>query len=165
MKIQEVISNNHKKALELRSEGQTFLFPYAKLQVEPSANDRIKTVYVDEELGCEAITYELESGVEGSVHLDHVLAYNRDPRYLREMLLYKLTLVAQEHVKTSPLSKREMIRRLGTSAAQFYRLLDQTNTKKSINQLLDLLYILDYDVELIIKPANKQEIFARTRTV
>lgn len=49
------------------------------------------------------------------------------------------------------LSKRELIRRLGTSATQFYRLLDQTNYKKSFGQLLSLLHVLDCDVDLVVK--------------
>ena len=43
------------------------------------------------------------------------------------------------------------MRRLGTSATQFYRLLDQTNYKKSFGQLLSLLHVLDCDVELVVK--------------
>lgn len=33
-------------------------------------------MFVDPELGREAITYRLESGREGSVHIDAVLEYN-----------------------------------------------------------------------------------------
>jgi hypothetical protein len=44
-----------------------------------------------------------------------------------------------------------MIRRLGTSPAQLYRLLDQTNYAKSVDQLLRLLSILDYEVDLVIR--------------
>ena len=80
-----------------------------------------------------------------------MLEYNQDPRYLRELLLYKLTLEAQKRVEASPLSKREIIRLLGTSATQFYRLLDQTNTKKSVGQLLSLLHVLDCDVDLVVR--------------
>ena len=108
-------------------------------------------MYVNDELGNEAFTYELDSGAEGTVHLDQVLDYNRDPRYQRDMLLYKLTLVAQQRVKSSLLSKRELIRRLGTSPAQFYRLLDQTNYSKSIDQLTALLAILDCQVDLVVR--------------
>ena len=54
-------------------------------------------------------------------------------------------------MKRSPLSRRELIRRLGTSATQFYRLLDPTNYKKSVDQLLTLLRVLDCDVDLVIK--------------
>ena len=58
----------------------------------------------------------------------------------------------QKRVKASALSRRELIRRLGTSATQFYRLLDQTNYRKSIDQLLSLLQLLDCDVQLVIRP-------------
>ncbi len=80
-----------------------------------------------------------------------MLDYNRDPAYLRDVILYKLTLEARKRVEASPLSKREIIRRLGTSATQFYRLLDQANYKKSIDQLLSLLHILDCNVHLTVR--------------
>ena len=111
----------------------------------------IREVFVDKELGNEGFTYVLESGQEGAVHIDHVLEYNQDPSYLKNMLLYKLTLETQKQVERSPLSKREIIRRLGTSASQFYRLLDQTNYKKSFGQLLAVLDILGCEVEFAVK--------------
>ena len=67
------------------------------------------------------------------------------------LLLYKLTLEAQARVAQSPLSKREIARRLGTSAAQLYRLLDQTNDAKSIDQMLNLLRVLDCEVDLVVR--------------
>jgi hypothetical protein len=90
----------------------------------------VARVYVDAELGREGFTYELRSGRTGTVHAEQILEYNQDPSYLRDLLLYRLTLEAQKRLKASPLSKREIIRRLGTSAAQLYRLLDQTNYKQ-----------------------------------
>jgi len=83
--------------------------------------------------------------------VEQVLEYNQDPAYMRDTLLYKLTLEAQNRVKKSSLSKREIIRRLGTSATQFYRLLDQTNYRKSIDQMLTLLNVLDCEVDLIVR--------------
>ena len=151
MKIRKVTLNNHKKAFEVATYGKSYVFPYAKLEVRPSRENPIQNVNVDHEVGNEAFTYELESGEEGTVHVDQVLEYNRDPTYMRDLLLYKLTLVAQEGVKRSPLSKRELIGRLGTSPAQFYRLLDQTNYKKSLDKLMSLLYVLDFEVDLIVK--------------
>ncbi len=151
MKIRRVAYNNRKRSFEIQTSTKRYVFPYAKLDVQPSADDPIQKVSVDEELDNEAFTYELQSGAEGTVHIDHVLEYNRDPRYLRDLLLYKLTLEAKQRVQSSSLSKRELIRRLGTSAAQFYRLLDQTNYKKSIDQLMALLHILDCEVELVVK--------------
>jgi len=156
MRIRAVRPNNHKKAFEVATSSQRYWFPYAKLDVPPARQDPVKRVYVDKELGSEAFTYELASGRQNTVHIDHVLDYNRDPRYMRDQLLYRLTLAAQERVKSSPLSKRELIRRLGTSAAQFYRLLDQTNYTKSIGQLLNLLSILDCELDLVVKERQKQ---------
>ncbi len=157
MKIKRVTANNRRKAFEVATHGKDYVFPYAKLEIPPSPENRIARVYVDRELGNEAFTYELESGDEGTVHIDHVLEYNRDPRYMRDLLLYRLTLVAQEQVKTSSLSKREMIRRLGTSPAQFYRLLDQTDSRKSIDQLLALLNVLDCEVDFVVADRRLQE--------
>jgi predicted XRE-type DNA-binding protein len=85
------------------------------------------------------------------VHVEQVLEYNRDPSYLRDQLLYRLTLEAQRRIGESPLSKREIIRRLGTSATQFYRLLDQTNYSKSVDQLVSLLQVLDCEVDLRVR--------------
>jgi hypothetical protein len=150
MKIRGVKHNNRKKAFEVETYSRTFVFPYAKLEVQPSPTNKIIEVYVDREIGCDGFTYVLDSGHEGTVHIDHVLEYNRDPGYLRDLFIYKLTIEAQKRVRESPLSKREIIRRLGTSATQFYRLLDQTNYKKSLDQLLSLLQILDCDVDFVV---------------
>ena len=151
MKIQAVSMNNRKKAFQIKVSKQTFQFPYSKADLQPTAADPIVRVYVDKELGREGFTYVLKSGKEGTVHSEQVLAYNKDPHYLRDMLLYKLTVEARKRVEASVLSKREIIRRLGTSATQFYRLLDQTNYSKSVDQLLSLLHVLDCDVELLVR--------------
>lgn len=151
MKLQAVTHNNRKRAFEVKAARKTFQFPYAKVDPQPSATDPITRVFVDQELGREGFTYVLESGKEGTVHSEQVLEYNQDPNYLRDVLVYKLTIEAQKRVKVSPLSKREMIRRLGTSATQFYRLLDQTNYSKSVDQLLTLLHVLDCDVDLLVR--------------
>ena len=68
------------------------LFPYAKSDPRPTPSDRVRVVEVDPELGREGFTYRLESGAEGTVHIEQVLEYNRDPTYIRELLLYRLTL-------------------------------------------------------------------------
>ena len=151
MKIQSVRCNNRKKAFQVKISKGILQLPYSKVEPRPSARDPIVTVRVDRELGREGFTYVLESGKEGTVHSEQVLEYNQDPHYLRDTLLYKLTIEAQKRVKASPLSKREIIRRLGTSATQFYRLLDQANYSKSIDQLLSLLHVLDCEVDLQVR--------------
>ncbi len=151
MKIQSVAHNNRKRSFLVKASKKLFQLPYSKVEPQPSAADPIARVFVDKELGSEGFTYVLESGKEGTVHGEQVLEYNQDPHYLRDTLLYKLTIEAQRRVEASPLSKREMIRRLGTSATQFYRLLDQTNYRKSVDQLLSLLHVLDCEVDLLVR--------------
>ena len=76
----------------------------------------------------------------------------RDPFTRRGLLpRYRLTLEAQKRAAASPLPRREIIRRLDTSATQFYRLIDQTNNSKSVDQLVSLLQILDCEVELVVR--------------
>ena len=152
MKIKSVVSNNRRRSFRVVvSSGKTYDFPYAKLEVRPSSQNRIVRTYPDPEFGREAFTYVLESGAEGSVHIESVLEYNEDPEHLNELLLYKLTIEADRRLAKAGLSKRELTRKLHTSATQLYRLLDPTNTKKSLGQMIALLRALDCDVELIVK--------------
>ena len=151
MKIRSVKLNNRKRAFEVGTWRQLFLFPYTKTDPPPTAEDPIVEVSVDDELGREGFTYQLASGREGSVHIEQVLEYNQDPGYMRDVLLYKLTIEAQKRIEESNLSKREIIRRLGTSSAQFYRLLDSTNYRKSVDKVLLLLHVLDCEVDLVVR--------------
>ena len=151
MKIVSVKVNNHRRAFEVRTRKETLVFPYARVRPQPGAHDRIVEVYVDKELDREGFTYVLESGKEGSVHVDSVLDYNEDPSYLADLMLYQLTIEAQRRLDDSPLSRREIARRLGTSVPQLYRLLDQTNYGKSIQKVVSLLSVLDYDVKVTIR--------------
>jgi len=151
MKIRSVKANNRKKSFEVTTYSRSLTFPYAKAEPRPTAKDPVTKVVVDKELAREGIVYTLESGKDGTVHVEQVLEYNQDPAYLRDLLLYKLTIEAQKRVEASGLSKREIIRRLGTSATQLYRLLDQTNYRKSVDQVLNLLHVLDCEVDLVVR--------------
>lgn len=151
MRIEDVNTNRKRKGFEVQTQAGLLFFPFSKCAPSPRPDNTVVKAFVDPELGNEAITYALESGEEGSIHGDQFLEYNRDPSYLRDLLLYQLSLEAQAHVATSTLSKREIIRRLGTSATQFYRLLDQTNHSKTVDQMLRLLNVLDCDVQFVVQ--------------
>src|SRR5882724_9698823 len=109
MKIRSVKHNNRKKAFEIKTSSRALQFPYSKLDLQPSSTDPIDRVYVDKELASEGFTYVLKSGKSGTVHIEQVLEYNQDPAYLRDAILYKLTLEAQKRLEKSALSKREII--------------------------------------------------------
>lgn len=152
MKIVGVEANNRKRAFEVRTRRDTYLFPYSVCTPAPSREDRVVETYVDLELAREGFTYVTESGEEGSIHVDSVLEYNEDPAHLADLALYRLTTQARERFDASSLSAREVARRLDTSPAQLYRLLDPTNYTKSVRQLLSLLYVLGWEVDVEIKP-------------
>ena len=140
MKLRTVKVDNRKRRLELKTANRrTYPFPYSRMDPAPAPDDPIHEIYVDAELANEAVTYVLESGAEGAVHIDHALEYNEDPNYLHELLLHKLTVEALDRIDRCGLSRREIARRLGTSPAQLYRLLDPTSSTshRSSNPALD----------------------------
>lgn len=154
MKIRRVSFNNRKRAFEIRTAGRVLWFPYTRLDPAPRAHEGVVRVGIDVEIGGEGFAYVLASGRRGLVHVEQVLEYNRDPRYFRDLLLYRLTLEARKRRAAAGLSTREIIRRLGTSATQLYRLLDPTNYRKSLDQVLALLRVLDCEVEFVVRPRS-----------
>jgi len=154
MKIKRVSANNRKKAFEIQTTSSVYTLPYAVLRVRPDAGNRIEEVLPDEELGREGFTYRLADGQEDTIHIDAVLEYNRDPTYMNDVLIHRLTLEAQRAVEASEISKRELIRALGTSASQFYRLLDPANRRKSVGQLITLLHVLGREVDVVVSKSG-----------
>ena len=151
MKITSVRANNRKRVFEVVTRSGEWSFPYGKTDPSPTPADPIVELFIDPELAREGFTYVLASGAEGSVMMDHVLDYNEDPGYMRDLLLHNLTVEALKRLETAALSKREIIRRLGTSPAQFYRLLDTTNYRKSVDKMLALLQVLGCEVEVTVR--------------
>ena len=148
MKILSVKTNNRRRCFEVGIRAGTVGFPFVKCHPRPSSKDFVNRVFVDPELGREAFSFVLNSGQEGSVHIEQVLEFNKDPSYLRDLVVYQLTLEARRCFSESGLSKREAIRRLHTSAPQLYRLLDPAHAKKSVDQLLRLLSVLGQEVQV-----------------
>jgi len=152
LKIRRVIVNQRKAQLEVVvANGTVFPLPFSQLSPRPTSGDRVREAYPDKELAKEAFTYVLESGAEGSVHIDVVLEYNQDPHAMSELLLYQLTVQARNRIEQSGLSRREIARRLGTSLPQLYRLLDSANSTKSLNQMISLLHVLGCEVSVVVK--------------
>lgn len=151
MKIQAVENNARRSAIEIEIEGRTCAFPYAKLRVQPSSADPIAELYVDPELGNEAFTYRLVSGVEDTVHVDAVLDLNRDPEFLQEVVMHRLTVEALRAVEETGLGVRQLARQLNTSPTQLYRLLDPGNSSKSLGQLLAILELADRRVTVDVE--------------
>jgi len=116
----------------------------------------VAEVFVDPELGREGFTYRLNSGVEGSVHVDAVLEHKEEPTYMADLILYRLTREAKDRFEASGLSVRQVSHLLDTSPTQLYRLLDPTNYAKSLRQLISLLYVLGYEIDVEIKERSRR---------
>ena len=78
-------------------------------------------------------------------------------------LVYKLTVETVKRVEESGLSRRELARRLRTSVPQLYRLLDPTYTKKSIDQLVSLLQVVDCTVAFQVTKRSRTHAMGRSR--
>ena len=150
MKVGRVTLNARERAFHVRLGRKTFRFPFAKSDPVGTANDPVVRAWADPELAYQGFSFVTASGKEGSVLVDQVLEYNRDPRLLRKLTLHALTARALETLEHSGLSKREVIRRLGTSPSQFYRLIDPANYQKTIDQMLALLSVLGCNVEFTV---------------
>ena len=155
MKIKSVKKNNRKKSFEIVTyDEKVWLFPYSRLACY---KDMLKTksyvskVYVDKELAREGFTFELESGREDSVVMDEVLEYNKDPDYMREMLLYELTVQVRKIIEKKKISHKEIMRRMGIKDTPFYRLIDTTYYGKTIDQMQKLFAALDYKLNISLK--------------
>ena len=154
MKISNVTADHRKREFRIHTtSGQHLAYPFSQAGMEAARGATISELYVDQELGEEAFTYALDTGQEGSVHIEQVLEYNRDPSYMADLVTYKLTLAAREALAESGLSRRYLAKRMNTSVPQLYRLLDPANSRKSMGQLLALLHLLNREVEVVIHPS------------
>lgn len=152
MKLRKVGINARRRQLELTTRsGVVYPFPFARLDPAPAPGNPVTKAFVDPELANEGVSYQLSSGEEGCLLLDQALDYNSDPAYAARMMLYRLSVTAGDGVTRSGLSIREIARRLGTSVPQVYRLLDPTNTTKSLVQLLSLLKVVGWEVDLVVR--------------
>ena len=147
-KIKKATWSNKKKLIEIEiAKGQLSL-PFAKLMTPPTRGNPIEKLYVDKELASKAITYCLKDGTLDSVPLDAFLDFNKDPDYLRESEMHRLSILANKLVKDTGISKREICRRMGTSMSQLSRLLDTSNYSKTFDQLIKLFNILGTEVKI-----------------
>ena len=149
--LSAVVGNAHKQAFEVEIEGATPMeYPYSQCRPAPTREDPVTRVELDPELGYTGFVYFLASGSEGVVLSDHILRYNRDPAYLVDEMLYELSCAAKSRLERSPIGIRALSRRLETSPAQIYRLVDPTNYGKTLDQMVRLLAALEVEVQLLI---------------
>ena len=149
--ISRIYADYRSKGFFVHMGERKLLYPFVMLDPRPGLKDRMLRVYADEKLGREVIHYVLQSGRQGRISAEDVLLYYREPSDLRGKVLYTLTIEALERIQQCPLSQRQILKRLRTSASQLDRLLDASNFYKSINGVLDLLEVLGCDVDITVR--------------
>lgn len=147
-KIRKATWNNKKKLIEVETAKESLSLPFSKLMTPPTVDNPIEELYVDKELANTAVTFRLKNGDEDSIPLDAFLDFNKDPDYLRETEMHRLTVLANKLIKDSGVSKREICRRMETSMSQLARILDTSNYKKSFDQLIKLFTIMGTEVKI-----------------
>lgn len=86
MKIRSVGADN--RSFHITTYRGEFSFPFSKANPRPTTRDPINRLYVDPEIRNQGFTYILKSGKEGTVLVDQVLDFNRDPIYMRRAAAY-----------------------------------------------------------------------------
>lgn len=156
MKIEEVKINtvlNHIEVLASR----LMIFPLSKLKKPFSSYKNISEFFIDEELGCEAVTLISKTGEEESIHLDSFLEINSDPEYFRNLFLYELTSDLVKVFDSDGLVKKHVAAKLDTSMAQLYRVLDTTNYSKTLDQVIKTFAAIGYKVNYRIEKIESNE--------
>lgn len=122
--------------------------PFGKLMTPPSKENPIESVWIEPEMAELGVSYKLKNGQVDSVPLEAFLDFNKDPEFIREMELHRLSLLALKAVKKSGISKNELCRMMNTSMSQLLRLLDPTNYSKSLDQMVKLFTLLGHEVKI-----------------
>ena len=82
------------------------------MPLKPEPGNPVRWAAPEPETGGTWFTYELADGTQDAVPLDGVLDFNRDPDYMRDMLLFELTVAALKALEVTPMSRRQIIRRM-----------------------------------------------------
>ena len=150
--ISRVGFNNRKRAFEFQIGSQTYVVPYARAGI--TRDERVARVSVEHGGDHDALRYVLKWRRRRAVSRIGIVTVDEACEYYAERLgdrvRRKLAREAKTRVEASSLSRRELIRRLGTSPGQFYRLIDEREDRASFGQLLALLEVVGAEVDVVV---------------
>lgn len=155
MKIKNVILDKASNSVQIEA-NSIMSFPLNKLSKDFSHWNNIEKIYIDHELGSEAITLININGDEESIHIDNFLEQSSDPDFFRNLLLYNLTVELGNIVERENTIKSHISKVLCTSTTQIYRILDTKNYTKTIDQVIKFLAALGYGIDFKIVKLNKE---------
>ena len=138
-KFKTVEFNNKKRVFILTyTSGLVVECPYSSLGIK----NKIVEAGPDKEVGNHSFFFVLENGEKDYVPYDQPLHISNNPDYMRQELMFDLTMKIKQIIETAGISKRELARSLKTSVTQINRLLDQTNYTKDLSRLIQIASLL-----------------------
>jgi hypothetical protein len=143
-KFKKVEFNNKKRVFKLSyNSGLVVECPYAALGIK----EKVVEAAPDKEVGGHSFYFILENGKQDYVPFDQPLYISNNPDYMRQELMFELTMNILSIIEDVGISKRELARSLKTSVTQINRLLDQTNYNKDLSRLIQIASLLNYDFD------------------
>ncbi len=150
-KIKSAIFNNHKKVLEvIYASGKSVRVHYRQLGIIKNISD----VWVDKETSGLSLGIRFEDQTENYMPYDQPLALVRDPEYLLQNQIEKVTARIRNAIVEKGISKRFLAEQLKTSDNQIQRLLDPRILNKNLEQLYKIATLLGLEFEWRIKEAG-----------
>jgi hypothetical protein len=149
-KFRSVQFNNRKKVFHLiYTSGLEVDCPYSAISVKKN----VVEAGPDKEVGNHSFYFILEDGYTGYVPYDQPLHIINHPDYVKEEIMWRVTIQLRDVIASKNISKREIARRMNTSVTQINRLLDQTNYNKDLSRLIEMAAIIGYEFDWSLRKA------------
>ena len=150
VKIKKAEFNNRKKVLTVHyMNGKTVDVHYAQLGIKKN----LETAWVDQDTKGHSLGLRFEDGNEDYMPYDQPLAIARDPEYLLQTHIERLTAIIKATIKERKISKRFLAEQLRTSDNQVQRLLNPDILNKNLEQLYKIATLVGLELEWHIKEA------------
>ena len=149
-KIKSVTFSNKTKEIEIEyASKKKYSVHYGQLGIQKN----IIKAWVDRETGNQSVGFEFEDGSVDYMPYDQPLALNKDPDYLLQDQIEHLVLELNETIKKKGISKKYIAKKLETSENQIFRLLNPSILNKNLEQLYQIAFILNKQIEIELKDA------------
>jgi hypothetical protein len=149
-KFKHVQFSNKTREIEVEyTSKKKYSVHYGQLGIQKN----ILRAWVDQETKGKSVGFEFADGTVDYMPYDQPLALNKDPDYLLQDQIERLVLKLNETIKKKGISKKYIAKKLETSENQIFRLLNPSILNKNLEQLYQIAFILNKQIEIELKDA------------
>jgi len=149
-KIKKVSFSNKTKEIEIEyASKKKYLLHYGQLGI----GKNIVRAWVDSETKGKSVGFEFDDGSIDFMPYDQPLVLNKDPEYMLQEQIEHLVLELNEAIQKKGISKKYIAKKLKTSENQIFRLLNPSILNKNLEQLYQMAFILNKQIEIELKDA------------